>query len=464
MADGMGVQGMDFRKMVNAKTGEVDRNIFSDQQIYQLELERIFARCWNFMCHESQIPKPGDFFLSFIGDDSVIATRDKKGTLQVLLNTCRHRGNAVCRAEQGHANSFLCTYHGWTYGLDGKLIGVPGFKDFYHEDLDRSQWGLIAAPKVQSYYGFVFASMDPDAPDLEDYLGPVGRMGLDQMAARGKVLHIDGVQKNIIGCNWKLAVDNLFDWYHPQISHASAFQVGTLMPRRVPGATPPTPADIARRRVEQEQSHRVVLGEYGHAIGGPRVPDDVHALLNENPDADTSGRTLQDIGWRYRGASKEQFGPVGTQTVGHPNIFPNLWLTAGGTQLSLRLPRGPNATEIWWFTLIDPTLPQDEQRFMIDRANHVFGPAGMLEQDDGENWDQSTRATRSTIAKRYPLNFSMNLGRGQIKQDNTGAAYIDTHISEHAQLWTYVAWADWMSASTWQDLRSHHTPVPQEAF
>src|SRR5438874_3985058 len=133
--------------MVNLKEGTVDRRIFSDQQIYELELERIFARAWNFMCHESQIKKPGDFFTTYIGEDRVIVVRDREGGVQVLLNTCRHRGNAVCRAEQGHATSFMCTYHGWTYDLAGNLIGVPGFKEFYHERLVREDWGLQRAAK-----------------------------------------------------------------------------------------------------------------------------------------------------------------------------------------------------------------------------------------------------------------------------------------------------------------------------
>ena len=105
----------DFTTMVDAARGLVDRKMFSDEEIYQLELERIFARAWNFMAHESQIPNAGDFFLTWIGEDRVIVVRDKEGQPQVLLNTCRHRGNAVCRAEEGHATSFMCTYHGWTY-------------------------------------------------------------------------------------------------------------------------------------------------------------------------------------------------------------------------------------------------------------------------------------------------------------------------------------------------------------
>src|SRR3954464_2183678 len=166
----------DLLRLVDGDKGPDRRKIFSDEEIYQLELERIFARTWNFMCHESQIPNVGDFFLNYMGEDRVIVVRDKEGGVQVLLNTCRHRGNAVCRAEEGHATSFMCTYHGWTYDLKGALVGVPGFKDYYHEDLDRAEWGLISAAKVESYKGFVFATLDPEAPTLHDYLGEVGRL------------------------------------------------------------------------------------------------------------------------------------------------------------------------------------------------------------------------------------------------------------------------------------------------
>src|SRR5689334_25166622 len=169
----------EFLGLVDVDKGLVDRRIFSSEEIYQLELERIFARAWNFTAHESQIPNAGDFFLNYIGEDRVIVVRDKSGGVNVLLNTCRHRGNAVCRAEEGHATSFMCTYHGWTYDLTGALVGVPGFKDYYHEDLKREEWGLIAAQKVESYKGFVFASLDADAVPLEEFLGDIGKLSIN---------------------------------------------------------------------------------------------------------------------------------------------------------------------------------------------------------------------------------------------------------------------------------------------
>src|SRR2546421_2583462 len=189
------IRPSDFLNMVDYEKGLVDRKMFSDQEIYNLEMEKIFARAWVFMAHESQIPNPGDFFQTYIGEDRVIVVRDKAGQPQVLLNTCRHRGNAVCRAEEGHASSFMCTYHGWTYDLQGKLVGVPGFKDYYHEDLNREEWGLISAAKVDSFKGFIFATLDPEAPSLDEYLGDVGRISLNQLALKGDIQIADGVQK-----------------------------------------------------------------------------------------------------------------------------------------------------------------------------------------------------------------------------------------------------------------------------
>jgi phenylpropionate dioxygenase-like ring-hydroxylating dioxygenase large terminal subunit len=160
---------------VDRQKGLVGRQIFSDPSIYEMELERIFARAWQFVCHESQIPNAGDFFQSYIGEDRVICVRDKEGGVNVLLNSCRHRGNSVCRADSGHASSFMCAYHGWTYDLKGDLVGVPGFKEVYYEELDREHWGLGKAAQVTSYKGFVFATLDAEAVPLEEYLGDSGR-------------------------------------------------------------------------------------------------------------------------------------------------------------------------------------------------------------------------------------------------------------------------------------------------
>jgi nitrite reductase/ring-hydroxylating ferredoxin subunit len=437
------MQATDFRQLVDFEKGLVDRRIFSDQAIYDLEMQRIFARAWNFVVHESQIPKTGDFFMNWIGADQVIAVRNKQGGVSVLVNTCRHRGAAVCRSEQGNARVFTCPYHGWSYGLDGELAGVPGLKDYYRGDLDRASLALGKAAQVATYKGFVFATMDAQAIPLEEYLGEVGRTGLSMIGDQGDMQVVDGIQKNVIGCNWKIAVDNLFDWYHPYISHKSA-----LMPEVSPFFADPDAVFAPLRQM-------VLLGDYGHGIGGPMWTE-------EEMEAARRGGALTDpqIARRLSDRMREGMGPAGSRSNGHPSIFPNVWITLSGLQMCLRIPRGPLATELWWFTFVDKNLPEPVRKLRIRVACHLFGPAGILEQDDGENWELSTRGSRGEAGRRHPLNYSMGAGHDQVIETG-GQARIETRINEHGQRWTYQAWADWMSARDWPELKATHTPAPR---
>ncbi|MFB3118969.1 MAG: aromatic ring-hydroxylating dioxygenase subunit alpha, partial [Stenotrophomonas maltophilia] len=104
---------IDIKGLVEADQGLLSRRIFIEEDIYQQELENIFARCWLFLCHETQIPEPGDFFTTYMGEDPVLVTRDNHGKVHAHLNVCRHRGNRVCRADAGNASTFTCAYHGW---------------------------------------------------------------------------------------------------------------------------------------------------------------------------------------------------------------------------------------------------------------------------------------------------------------------------------------------------------------
>ena len=451
----MALTNTEIDELVSLERGEVDRRIYNDPEIFELEMQRIFTRSWLFLCHESQIPEPGDFFQSVMGRDNVLVVRQRDGSIKAMLNTCAHRGNAVCRAEEGNAKNFLCTYHGWSYGIDGRLNGVPGFKTFYDGQLDKSRHGLAQVAQVASYKGFVFGTHDASAPRLEEFLGATGRLGLDQIAARGDMVVVPGIQKFIIDCNWKIAVDNLFDWYHPQITHASAFQPGVM------GTDPPN--GDGREKIDLSEVNMdsgaaldlpatgisgtkfdsvVVLGEYGHAIGGPT--------------ASSSGNSVFDKDWRTTAQAHEALGPVGVEVAGHPNIFPTTWI-AVSVQLSLRIPRDPGHTEIWWFTFVDRNLPRETRDFMVTIASRIFGPGGVLEQDDGENWAQATAQTRGIASRRIKHQLTMGLGRGKIIKEG-GLSRIEGLTAEHGQLWTYHSWAQWMKGLSWDELKKVTTP------
>ena len=96
----------DTRGLVDAERGLISRRIFIEQEIYEQELKQIFARCWLFLCHDTQILQPGDFFTTYMGEDPVLVVRDTAGQVRAFLNVCRHRGNRLCRAEIGNAATF----------------------------------------------------------------------------------------------------------------------------------------------------------------------------------------------------------------------------------------------------------------------------------------------------------------------------------------------------------------------
>jgi phenylpropionate dioxygenase-like ring-hydroxylating dioxygenase large terminal subunit len=451
MADGAQHVGENWdpaaiRALFDPNTGWLDRRVHSDAALYALEMERIFARTWNFMGHDSQIPNPGDYLINYIGEDQVIVVRGEDGQVNVLLNTCRHRGNALCRAEQGRAKSFVCSYHGWNYALDGRLIGVPGQSTYYRGDLDRSKLGLIRA-RAESYLGFWFACLSEDTPSLHDFLGDVGRTGLGMVSAYGEVEVVDGIQKNVIDCNWKIAVDNLFDWYHVMYSHASAGSAGML--------------DLAAITHPKEQM--VMLGDYGQAIGGPGVPREMQDRFDAMTDEEriAFARSGQSAFPRLRpDSARELMGPEGIRSQGHPNLFPNVWITLGGAQMCLRLPRGPSHTELWWYTIVPKAMPQPLRRAVIRQATHLFGPAGMLEQDDGENWSQSTRAASGYASRKVGAALKMGLGHDEHREGAGGQRAIEGYVSEHGQRWFYRSWTEWLAARDWAEFEATRSRVP----
>jgi phenylpropionate dioxygenase-like ring-hydroxylating dioxygenase large terminal subunit len=219
----------ELSQLVDDGNGLVSRRIFIEPEIYQQELERIFARCWLYLCHESQIPQPGDFLTTYMGEDPVLVVRASDGRVRAFLNVCRHRGNRLCRADAGNAASFTCAYHGWTYRNDGRLTGVPYLKEAYNGELERERWGLMPVAQLDNYKGLYFATFDAQAPPLRDYLGPMSWY-LDTFFDRreGGIELIGGVHKWVMPCNWKFPAENFAgDGYHVPWSHVSAVRTGS---------------------------------------------------------------------------------------------------------------------------------------------------------------------------------------------------------------------------------------------
>lgn len=197
------------------------RLLYTDPAIFTEEMTKIFGAVWVFLAHESEIPEPDSYVTSKLGLRPLIITRDAHGKIRALYNRCTHRGTTVCRLGKGTAKAFQCPYHGWTFLNTGKLSGVP-WPDGYATDFSDEKFNLAQVPRVESYRGFIFGTLNEDAPDLTDYLGHA-RGPIDEWIDRhpgGKVKLAEANRLKYRG-NWKLAYDNSADGYHVLFSHRS---------------------------------------------------------------------------------------------------------------------------------------------------------------------------------------------------------------------------------------------------
>lgn len=202
--------------------GRVHRRVYTDPEVFELEMERIFGRAWIFVGHDSQIPNPGDYVTTDIGRQPVILVRHTDGEAHVLLNRCTHRGAKVCNEAGGNAKRLVCCYHGWSYDTDGALLGVT-MPEGSAQGFDTNEFGLAKAPRIGRYRGFIFASLSPEGADFDAFLGPM-KANIDDLVDRapdGEILLDAGMHRYTFRGNWKLQVENVLDSYHVPFSHSS---------------------------------------------------------------------------------------------------------------------------------------------------------------------------------------------------------------------------------------------------
>jgi phenylpropionate dioxygenase-like ring-hydroxylating dioxygenase large terminal subunit len=426
--------------LVDMQGGTVSREIFVNDDIYQQEQEQVFARVWLLVGHESQVPKPGDYFTSCMGEESVILTRDNHQRIHVFLNTCRHRGMKVCRYDAGNTAVFTCPYHGWSFATDGQLVGVPYYKEAYHAQLDKSQWGLIEVAQLANYKGTLWATWDPAAPPFLDYIGRM-RPYLDELldcrdGREGGSELLGGVQKWYMPCNWKFAAENFAgDAYH-NISHRSVDLVGI------------GPSGNRRRDDEMTVSQRVCVSipEGGHAALSYLQAEDAPYIetFQYSPVVQEYFRHIFAERQRRLGHKARVHGRVGT-------VFPNMsFLARQPRSIAVWHPRGALKTEAWRFYLVDHDAPQEVKDILRHYYMRYSGPAGMTEQDDMENWNYASAASQGVIARRYPYNYQMGMGLEHTHDLLPGV--VSDGISEQNQRGFYQRWAAYMDAPSWEAL------------
>ncbi|HWF49497.1 MAG TPA: Rieske 2Fe-2S domain-containing protein [Solirubrobacteraceae bacterium] len=438
------------------------RDAYVNESVYEQELDRIFRRGWMFVGHESQVAKPNDFFVSRMGTDSVILTRNAQGRVHVLLNSCRHKGMRVCRYDEGNARRFQCPYHAWTYSTDGSLVEAPGqlvglqqYKEAYEGKLDKVEWGLIQA-RSAIYKGLVFATWDPEAPEFAEQLGDMivymdalldGRDG-----SPGGSEAVGGVLKWRINSNWKAATENFIGDPLHGVSHRSVEMVGI---------GPTGSAAVSRSGIKDPSADMIDVSfpRWGHGVFGVE-PSIVPADSDVYPhfQVPVGPADVPDVvdRWHREAAKKRAAALEGTMSVEWPlivgGLFPNMaFHTTFPRTIAVFHPVAPGVCEAWRWLLVDKGSPKEVR----DLARHHFlrysGPAGMTEQDDMENWSYLTAASRGTQARRHPYNYQARLyADGPTRELHEGRTSGGNGTEGSIRSY-YRAWSRHMAAESWEE-------------
>ncbi|WP_186092997.1 aromatic ring-hydroxylating dioxygenase subunit alpha [Burkholderia gladioli] len=351
----------------------VPYQVFQDEAVYADEQEAIFrGPNWSFLCLETEVPNPGDFRSTFVGDAPVVVTRDTDGELYAFENRCAHRGALVCLEDQGNASDFSCVYHAWTYNLQGDLVGVA-FKDGIDgkggmkPDFCTGDHGLRKL-RVATLHGLVFGSFSDDVAPLDEYLGEeiVERIArvLDN---RSPV--VLGRFTQMLPNNWKLYFENVKDSYHASILHLffTTFQLNRL----------------------SQRGGIIVDPSGGHHVSYSAVD---HAAAAEAAQAQPAGNDYAEQNIRSESEHRledtsvlqgvDEFGDGVTLQI--LSVFPGFVLQQIQNAIAVRqiLPRGTRQTELNWTYLgFEDDTP--ELREMRLRQSNLVGPAGYVSMEDG---------------------------------------------------------------------------------
>ena len=347
------------------------RDIFTDTELFALEMKHIFESSWVYLAHESQIPQINDYFTTYIGRQPVVITRDKQGDLHGLVNACAHRGAMLCRRKQGNKGSFTCPFHGWTFSNAGKLLKVKDAKTgAYPDSFDcEGSHDLTRLARFENYRGFLFGSLSAAVPELSDYLGET-RVIIDQMVDQApeglEVLR--GSSSYIYDGNWKLQIENGADGYHVSSVHWNYS------------------ATMGRRNYEAEGTRTVDANGWSKSLGGVYAFEHGHILLWTrllNPEV----RPVH----AHRAALAERLGQERADVIVDQTrnlcLYPNVYLMDQfSTQIRVVRPISVDKTEVTIYCMAPKGESASERATRIRQYEDFFNVSGMGTPDDLEEF------------------------------------------------------------------------------
>ncbi|WP_280192063.1 aromatic ring-hydroxylating oxygenase subunit alpha [Delftia sp. PS-11] len=432
--------------LMDFEQGRLSRRIYWDDRIYQQELEKIFARSWLFLAHESQLPRAGDFLTTYMAEDNVIVVRQKDGSVKAFLNTCPHRGNRLSFSDAGNTRSFICNYHGWSFGIDGALRGMAGKELFDASGMNQADHGMHPVAQVASYKGLIFGNMDPSAPPLQEYLGDF-RYYLDvmlDMDGQGTEF-VGGPVKSVIHCNWKVPTENFIgDIYHALWTHDSAAHA-------ILGGS------VAEVYKADNESYQVNHNGHGWEFN-----------LDIVGNAATLGdKEIRKYLYGIQPQVAQRLGQLRSRMIGaisSASVFPNMSFLPGQNTFRVWQPRGPGRIELHTWTIVNRSAPEHIKERWRKGAMLTFSPSGIFEMDDGENFEFSTRSNAGFVTGQQDLYMGLGAGTALHGSELPCNVYRN-QVNEANHRAFYRRWLDLMKARDWSEVpRRDPNRLPDAAF
>ena len=353
--------------------------MYEDADLFKEEMRRIFHRTWVWVAHDSELPDKGSFKLSNVGLEPVIVVRDRKGGVNVLVNRCRHRAASVCEVKAGKTSSFQCPYHGWGYGLDGSLRGLP-YPEQYGGDFDKQAHSLKQL-RTETYAGMIFATFNEEIESLSDFLGPVKKwIDLFMKQGGGFPIKVLGEHQFTVPMNWKIQLENTTDAYHFPVVHKSFMQ-------SLDGET-----EEIFKFLDTGKGYVEDLGN-GHSVM-VMIPELID--LDENLD-DPIPERFKELAQELRneGYPEDQVKKI-VRAVGgagfNLNLFPNVSFSLAFFRVLI--PVSVDQTDIRHIALGMEGGPAAANRMRLRLHEHFQGPMGFGSPDDAEVWERVQRGTK----------------------------------------------------------------------
>jgi phenylpropionate dioxygenase-like ring-hydroxylating dioxygenase large terminal subunit len=414
--------------------GRVHRRVYSDPDVFELEMERIFGRAWLYVGHTSQVPKPGDYITTELGRQPMVMTRHHDNSVHVLLNRCTHRGAKVVNERKGHAERLICCYHGWNYDTDGKLMGVP-VPEGCCDGFDRADFNLARAPRVGEYRGFVFASLSAHGASFEDHIGPM-KGNIDDLVDRAPdgALALDaGMHRYVFSGNWKLQVENVLDSYHVPFGHASTVNKAGVQ--------------FARREGDRKGAEVIETGKQQTAS----TWKDRKSFTVGNGHGWTSNTTLDDSKRssaafdEYKRALAAKVGADRAAEILKPRlhnslIYPNMSIMGLNIHVRVIKPLSVDRTEVTIYPIRLLGAPESMNSGNIRLLNVTHSAASFVQTDDLESFVRTQKGLHSQQTDW--VDISRGLGAEEPDRELNATRGLATHeMVVRAQ---YRAWVGYM--------------------